>query len=102
MEVSRLFQGSFKSISMVFQGCLNGVSKKFQECLKEASRVFQGSFKIFFKVFQRCMVSVFQGSSVFDSFIVACHSSQLPEQKEGLFLWDQPMNKIQAIYCLLM
>ena len=35
------------------------------------SRVFQGSFKKTFKVFQKM-------------FYVAWHSSQLPEQKEGL------------------
>jgi len=36
------------------------------------SRVFQGRFKKTFKVFQR-------------KFQIAWHSSQLPEQKEGLF-----------------
>ena len=38
----------------------------------DVSRVFQRSFKKTFKVFQK-------------KFHVAWHSSQLPEQKEGLF-----------------
>ena len=39
----------------------------------DVSRVFQRSFKKTFKVFQK-------------KFHVAWHSSQLPEQKEGLFV----------------
>ena len=54
--------------------------KAFQECFKEVSRIFQNVSKKF-----KVLVRVFQCSSVFESFIVACHSSQLPEQKEGLF-----------------
>ena len=52
------------------------VSHDFQGCFmifKEVSGVFQGSFKKSFKVFQK-------------EFHVAWNSSQLPEQKEGLFL----------------
>jgi len=50
-----------EDISRMFQGCF---------LIKGVSRVFQGSFKKTFKVFQN----------------VSCawHSSQLPEQKEGL------------------
>ena len=50
----------------MFQGSL-----KFQGCFEGVLRVFQGSFKKTFKVFQK-------------KFYVAWHSSQLPEQKEGL------------------
>ena len=66
--------GSFKSVSRKFQGCLMKVSRIFQECFiifKGVSGVFQGSFKKTFKVFKKVHVS--------------WHSSQLPEQKEGLF-----------------
>ena len=45
--------------------------RKFNGCFKGVSRVFQVSFKKTFKVFQK-------------KFHVAWHSSQLPEQKEGL------------------
>ena len=48
LEVSRVFQGSFKYVSNTFQGCFKevlmvltksfkGVSRKFQECFKEVS-----------------------------------------------------------------
>ena len=58
-EVSRLFHEGFKEVevSRVFQECFKGVSRKFQEN-------FQGVSK---------------------NFHVVWHSSQLPEQKEGLF-----------------
>ena len=51
------------------------VSHDFQGCFmifKGVSVVFEGSFKKSFKMFQK-------------KFHVAWHSSQLPEQKEGLF-----------------
>ena len=44
--------------------CFEGVLRVFQGCFKGVSRVFQGVSK---------------------KFNVAWHSSQLPEQKEGLF-----------------
>ena len=61
----------------MFQGCLMKVSweRKFHGCFKGVSRVFQRSFKKTFKVFQK-------------KFHVAWHSSQLPEQKEGLFFFN--------------
>ena len=54
-----------EEISRMFQGCF---------LIKGVSRVFQGSFKKTFKL-SRCLKKV---SCVW-------HSSQLPEQKEGLF-----------------
>ena len=51
----------------MFQGNVKGVSKKFKRCFKKFSRVFQESLRVY------C------------NFVVAWHSSQLPEQKEGLF-----------------
>ena len=63
----RVFQWSFKWISWVFERNSKGVwgkenfKKKFHVCFKNVSMKF--CFVIFF----------------------ACHSSQLPEQKEGLF-----------------
>ena len=65
-EVSRMFhdiQGCSLSVSKVFQGCSKGVPRVFQRCFKELSRKLSGCFK---------------------KFHVAWHSSQLPEQKEGL------------------
>ena len=38
MEVSRLFQGSFKVVLSMFKGCFKSVSRKFQECFKEVSQ----------------------------------------------------------------
>ena len=52
MEVSRLFQGSFKGVSRVVQGCLKKVSSVFQEKFKQSvkgvSRMFQSSFVLQF------------------------------------------------------
>ena len=59
---------NFKEVLKVFQGNVKGVSKKFKRCFKKFSRVFQESLRVY------C------------NFVVAWHSSQLPEQKEGLFL----------------
>ena len=59
----------------------------FHESLmeEEVSGIFQGCFMIFkgvSRVFQGCLKN-FQGVS--KMFHVVWHSSQLPEQKEGLF-----------------
>ena len=51
----------------MFQGNVKGVSKKFKRCFKKFSRVFQESLRVY------C------------NFVVAWHSSQLPDKKEGLF-----------------
>ena len=89
-----MFQGSFKEcfkeVSKVFQGRFKGVSGKFQKCFKEVSRVFQGSFKGVSRKCQGCFMiflrSFTECSRCFKFFFhVAWHSSQLPEQKEGLF-----------------
>ena len=53
----------FKGDPRVLKRCFKGVPRVFQ-------KVFQGSFKKTFRVFQK--------------FHDAWHSSQLPEQKEGL------------------
>jgi len=63
-EVSRVLRGSFKDVSRKFQESFKGVSRKFKGCFKEVSRNFKGVLK---------------------KFHVVRHSSQLPEQKEGLF-----------------
>ena len=55
-----------EEVSGIFQGCFM--------IFKGVSRVFQGSFKKTLNVFQK-------------KFHVAWHSSQLPEQKEGLLLY---------------
>ena len=62
----------------MFQESLKGVSRKFKGCFKEASRMFQGCFQSVSRKFQEN----FKGVS--KKFHVAWHSSQLPEQKEGL------------------
>ena len=72
-EVLRVFKGSFKDVSWKFHG---------RESFKDVSSVFhdfQGCFQSVSKKFQEN----FQGVS--KKFHVAWHSSQLPEQKEGLF-----------------
>ena len=47
IEVSRMFQASFK-----------GVYKKFKVCFKKASRVVQGGFREMSRVFQKCFKGV--------------------------------------------
>ena len=59
-----MFQDSFKGASRKFKGCFKGVLRVL--------RMIQGSFKKTFKVFHK-------------KFHVAWHSSQLLEQKEGMF-----------------
>ena len=64
------------------------VSRMFQGCFmifKDVSRVFQGIFKKTFKVFQK-------------KFHVAGHSSQLPEQKEGLLLFSPLFHNFQGCF----
>ena len=53
---------------------MSRVFKKYQECFKKISK------KKVSKVFQECFNEV-----LFCDFVVARNSSQLPEQKEGLF-----------------
>ena len=59
-EVSRIFQECF----IIFKG-FSGFSRVFPECFKEVLRKLS-----------RCL----------KKFHVSWHSSQLPEQKEGLFI----------------
>ena len=59
--MTMMFQCSFKCVLCKFQGCIQSVSKVFQENFKEVS-------------------------SVSKKFFVTWHSSQQPEQKEGLLI----------------
>ena len=83
MYVSREFQRCLKGVSRVLQGSL----REFQVNFRAVLRKFQGRFKVYFKG----VLWVFQGSfkktyKMFTKkFHVAWHSSQPPEQKEGLF-----------------
>ena len=75
-----MFQGCSVFNDFVYQGYFKffkGDLMKFQE--------FQEGFKGIFNMFQRSLnfFCGFQRCSVFDLF-VACHSLQLPKQKEGL------------------
>ena len=67
-------KGSFKDVSRVFhdfQGCFQSVSRKFQ-------KNFQGVSK---------------------KFHFAWHSSQLLEQKEGLFAYTLAPDVVQKCFC---
>ena len=64
----------------MLQGRLGGVPRdqwSFKLSVKCVSRKFQLKVS---RVFQKCFKEVF-----FCNFVLACISSQLPEQKEGLF-----------------
>ena len=88
-----MFQGYMKEVQREFQGRVNfkgGTRKierysqrprKFQGHLKKVSSVFQGNSN---NKFQGCFQNVSM-KFYFCSFVLACISSQLPEQKEGLF-----------------
>ena len=75
-----MFQGCLKGVSRKFkgflrkfEGCFKGVSRtlrKFHECFKTVSR----KFKAYQKSFKKAL-------------LLLSLSSQLPEQKEGLFIW---------------
>ena len=68
---------SWKSLSCKFQGCFKRVSRLFQGYFLEVSKDISWKF-------QRRFQENVQGVS--KKFHIAYHSSQLPEQKEGLFL----------------
>ena len=70
-----VFWGSFKGISNKLHRCFMKVRRKIDACFEGDLRVFQGCFKGVSRVFQ----------GVSKKFNFALHSSQLPEQKEGLF-----------------
>ena len=63
---SREFQENLKEVQMAFQGTFKGVNESFMK----VSSVFQENFKNF----QECFIYV-----LFCNFVVAWHSSQLPE-----------------------
>ena len=62
---------------------MQGDSREFSGCFKEVSRVFH-DFRGCFQNVPRKFQENFLGVSK-NVFYVAWHSSQLPEQKEGLF-----------------
>ena len=66
----------------MIQTSLKVVSGKLQGCAKKVLRVFQGNFRASWASL-KCFNEV---SRVFQkSVVVVWHSSQLPEEKEGLF-----------------
>ena len=112
--VSRVFKRSWigvKGVSKVFQGCfkellgviwetikgdsreLQGIEKKFKGVCRQVQRCFkefQGHFKKESSVFQENFIKSFKGVSKIFKWSFFCNfvawiSSQLPEQKEGLF-----------------
>ena len=82
-----MFWGRFKGVSRKFQGCY----RKCQGCYRKFSKMrkFQGCFRgvsWFSRVFPECFKEVSRKlSRCFKKVSCAWHSSQLPEQKEGLF-----------------
>ena len=88
-----MLRGSFNGVSRKIEGYFNGVLSGFQLCLKVAQWIFKGRFKVVkwqmnFKKISHKVSRVFQKSFhevSFLNFVVAWISSQLPEQKEGLF-----------------
>ena len=80
----------------LFQECFYGALRAFQWCFKDVSRKIQGCFtevQVCFKEVSRVFPECFKGVS--HKLHVAWHSSQLPEQKEGLFLHYQAMTNHQ-------
>ena len=51
--VSRVYEGSLKSVSVKFQWCFNGVSRVCKG-FKEVSKKFQGYLKVILRKFQGC------------------------------------------------
>ena len=89
--VLRVFQGNFRGVSSDFQGwprkfqlpCKQALIW-FKESVKDVLRVFLGSSIGVSRVFPRCFKEEYV-QSVSKKFHVACHSSQLHKQIEGLF-----------------
>ena len=80
-----MFQGRLRGGLREPQGNLKiskGVLRKFQGCIKNVSCVFSRKLQIKFK---ECFKNILM-KFCFCSFVVAWISSQLLEQKEGLFL----------------
>ena len=73
-----MFLDTFKGASQVSKRSSKGVSREFQDSFKDVLRKFQGCSK---------KMSSFKGvSRMFQFRFVAWISSQLPKQKEGLFV----------------
>ena len=88
---SRLSKRSSKGVSRGFQGIFKDILRKFQGCLKKVSSVFQENFKKSFKdvCFKECLNEVLPSN-----FVVTRISSQLTEQKEGLFIHTELMIRV--------
>ena len=77
---SRELQGYLKKVKRVFQGTFKAVQRRFKEAsrvLKDVSSFFKESSKGVSKTFNEVLFVL--------QFFFARISSQLPEQKEGLF-----------------
>ena len=98
--VLRKFKGCFKEVSRKFKGCIKGISRnllkislgvssEIYECYKGDLRIFKEVNEVS-GVLRECFKEVFNvyQKSFKESFVVVVvvvlHSSQLPEQKEGL------------------
>ena len=96
------FQRCFKEILRVFQGRLRGVSRVSKRSSKSVQREFGGIFKDVLRKFKgsfsmsqenlkeklQCFNEV-----LFYKVVVAWNSSELPEQKEGLFFFTSSLTK---------
>ena len=85
--VLRVFIGWFKKNSKDLLSRFQ-VSRGVQVSFMEVSRKFQENFIVFNK--SKDVSSLF----FFWKFIFACHSAQLPEEKEGLFLVLKSFNGV--------
>ena len=73
-----MLQECFKDVARVFQGYIQRVLRMCQWSLKTNFLVFKRCFKRYWECFKVVLFLKVYGS---------CHSSQLPEQKEGLFVF---------------
>ena len=91
-----MFQGSFKGVPTKIEGCSQIPPRELQVSVsKRSSKVFQVSFKAVSKTFKvvsrvfcvNCVSRKYKyfNEALFCNFLLAWVSSQLPEQKEGLF-----------------
>ena len=97
--VSEKLHGCFKKVTRKIELCFLGVLTVFQGCFLKVwwKRKFNGCFKgvsWFSRVFPECSKEVSRKLSRYFKKVsyVAWHSSQLPEQKEGLFFLQKIWN----------
>ena len=108
MGVSWMFKGCFKHVLKKLQGyykrALKVLERKFQS-FKSAPRKVQGCFREVSTICQKCFKEL-RGcfkEVLFSNFVVAWYSSQLPEQKEGLFYYPPRgdfVNKLELKFWL--